>query len=171
MLGVSQWLVDLSGDPEPVQQYGQFASHGYERFPFGLFGSSTSLDVIEPPASEVCVWSEGAKDVLSSLNQEAAQQGVAGFGDGEFRLGISRVIVAAGEPQIGAHSPTRGKPSWIIHHETIRQGDHRPYSLYLAQKGCFWVALFTQRLNLPVEEPDLLRQMADCLKGRLQGGA
>ena len=83
---------------------------------------------------------------------------------------LARVVVPTGQAQIGPNASARVKPSRIVQHQAVRECDHGSDAAHLSEAGSLGVLLFAELLDLPVEEPDLLREMTDGLQHRLELG-
>ena len=80
-------IVDLAGEPEVMEEDGQFAGQGEDGTFLGVLAAARSE--LEPSAAQITARAKRAKDVLSTANQQAAQIRVAGFGDAKLRTPIA----------------------------------------------------------------------------------
>ncbi len=70
-MGAVQGVVELSGEPQTMQQHRELASYRHHR-PF-LGSLAATLGYLQSVASEVRVLPKGTEDVLRAANQETSQ--------------------------------------------------------------------------------------------------
>jgi hypothetical protein len=74
-----EWLIDLSGEPQVVEQDCQLASHSHNS-PF-LRVISSPFGHLEPPATEFCLRAERAQDMVGRSHKQSPEELVACLAD------------------------------------------------------------------------------------------
>src|ERR1051325_3501816 len=88
---VAERLVLLAGDQEVVEQHRQLPRHRDDRSPLGFLLPSRRY--LLAMATEVSVRAKRTQDVVGAGHQEAPQEPIAGLGDPQLGLVLSRVVL------------------------------------------------------------------------------
>ena len=111
-------FVGGSRHPESVQHDGELASNGHNGPLLG--GLASPLAEGETPPSEVTVFTEGAEDVVSAVDEEGAQEAVSGLGDAKLLLDAPRLPLARTKAKIGTDRAAPLEAFGILDHEGER---------------------------------------------------
>jgi hypothetical protein len=118
--GAIKGVVDLAGDPEAMEEDGEFAGDGNEDTFFCILAGT--FEALAAPAGEVGVLAKGAKDVVGALDEETAQEGVTGLGDAELGRRVAGLVEARGEAKEGTNVAALGETGMVTEGEDEGEG-------------------------------------------------
>src|SRR3970282_411541 len=94
-------VVDLSILPEAMQQNCELPGHGHHSSLLGVLASPFGQH--QPPGAQLAFGAEGTEDVLSGVDQQTSEIGIAGLGDAQLGVAGAGLICSGAEPNCGAH--------------------------------------------------------------------
>src|SRR6516162_9573464 len=112
---VANRLVDLSGDPQSVEQYGELAGHG--NLGALLRVLATSLGEFESPTAQVAVLPERSQDVVRAQHQQTPHERIARLRDPQLRVVVSGFLLPWPQPQEGAGHSAVGEAVLVLQRE------------------------------------------------------
>lgn len=113
-------LVVVSCFPEREQQDGELAGDGDDGAFLGGFSSASGE--AQSGFAECGGRAEWAEDVVGAVDEETAQLGVAGFGDGELLVGLAGLVASGDESEVGADVAGAGESLGVFEGEDEAEG-------------------------------------------------
>ena len=159
-------FVGSAGGPQVVHQDTQLASHGDRGALLGAL-ASTFADS-HSCGAQVTFGTEGSKNVLRTLDQEATKQPVASLGDVKLGIRASTLSAAWDQTHESSDRPARGEASWVLQYQDIGQRGDGTHAGNLLKMQGFRIPLSNQTLDLPVIAADLRVQEIELIQERRQ---
>jgi hypothetical protein len=112
-------LVDLTGNPEVMEEDGDAAGEGDGDT---VLVGGGGVELGDGPAAEVRVRAAEAEGEVGGLDEEGAEIGIALLGDGEVGVAVARLAAAGGEAEVGADVAAAGETVRVSEGEDEGEG-------------------------------------------------
>ena len=162
----AEWVVDLPGHPEPVEELCQFSSHSDGRV---LPARLAPFNDLLSPSPQVAIRSEGSEDVVCRLHEQPPAPLVPGLRDPASAFPTSGVILTGHESEVGSHVPTPLEAIRILRRQDEAERGLWPHAPHLPKEGGLGIQLLSESLNLLVKASDLVVDRLDLPDQRVRG--